>query len=376
MAKKQKKKSLYKSSLLIFFLILLILSEAVLIYVTSSLKLYENGNADSYMKALVTDIKKACVNGRANDYFKYPSKTSEFEHTSYKSGYAKLFKENKITYVEDKEDVNKYDVFAGKIRVATVSLTSKKENRLGLLNFNKYKIKKIDAYNSNGIYSVDIYASDKYDIYVNDIKVTDDYLKEKVQIEGYSEIYEMVDLPYEKHFTITGLTTKPKITAKENENKIEVTSSGLEYNVTSYFMTDDKDKAFEKLANKDYDPLEFAKNWSLFLTADLGGPKYGLYKLTPNLIEGTSLYKRAYDWATKVDITFTSRHTLDKETFTNIKVSNYKIYSDIAFSVDISFEKNMTIANGIKRADKFNETLYFVYYEGAYRVVSMQNNGD
>lgn len=374
--KKRKKKSLFKTSLLIFFLVLLILSEVVLIYVSSSLKMFEKGNSDSFMKSLVVDIKKAATSGRANDYFKYPSKKSEYEKSSYQKGYAELFKNNKISYVQDKEDTNKYDIFAGKLRVATVTLESKKENRLGLLNFNKYKVKKIDTYNSEGIYKIDIYAADKHDVYVNNKKVTEEYLKGKTPIDGYEEVYDIVALPYEDHYIIEGLTMNPKVTIKDGDNEIRVLNEGLKYSAFYYFETDDEKEAFDRLTNKDFNALELAKNWSLFLTADLGGPRYGLYKLTPNLIEGTSIYKMAYDWATKVDITFTSVHTLAKEPFTNIKVSNYKVYNDLAFSVDISFIKNMRIANGIERADEFNNTMYFVYHDGAYRLVSLQGIGE
>ena len=63
MKKRRKKKmSLYKKSLIVFALILLILSEAALIYVSTSLKEYENGNIDNYMSSLIKDMKKSANN--------------------------------------------------------------------------------------------------------------------------------------------------------------------------------------------------------------------------------------------------------------------------------------------------------------------------
>ena len=180
--------------------------------------------------------------------------------------------------------------------------------------------------------------------------------------------------PY--HTMITNLTKKPKIKVMNGNDEVKVTNEKSNYYGVTYFKTDDKDAAFEKLTNKDYDPLTFAKNWSLFLTADLPGERYGLYTLTPNLVEGTALYKRAYSWATNVDITFTSMHTLDKDTFTNVKMNGFTVYNENAFSVDIYLEKNMTLVNGEKRVDTLNDTFYYAYIDGAYRLITMKSKGD
>ena len=72
MKKRRKKKmSLYKKSLIVFALILLILSEAALIYVSTSLKEYENGNIDNYMSSLIKDMKKSANNKNIKKYLSY-----------------------------------------------------------------------------------------------------------------------------------------------------------------------------------------------------------------------------------------------------------------------------------------------------------------
>ena len=72
MKKRRKKKmSLYKKSLIVFALILLILSEAALIYVSTSLKEYENGNIDNYMSFLIKDMKKSANNKNIQKYLSY-----------------------------------------------------------------------------------------------------------------------------------------------------------------------------------------------------------------------------------------------------------------------------------------------------------------
>ena len=376
MKKRRKKKmSLYKKSLTVFALILLILSEAALIYVSTSLKEYENGNIDNYMSSLIKDMKKSANNKNIQKYLSYNNIESIYEKKpSFEEGYKQLFNESKITYKES--DKNTYDIYADDNIIASVTLNSKPMHRLGLLSYNKYDISKIETYSKNGIYSAEVYVNSNYELYINDVKVSEDDLVSKEEIKEYSEAYDKISLPYQNHYKITNLTKKPKITVKDKENSVNVTNENSTYYALDYFNTNDSEKAFEKLTNKDFDPLEFAKKWSLFLTADLGGERYGLYKLTPNLIEGTSIYKRAYNWATQVDITFTSLHTLDNETFTNIKVDNYVVYNELAFSVDIYLEKNMTLINGEKRVDVINDTFYFAYYDGAYRLISMKAKGE
>lgn len=376
MSKRKKKMTGYKKALLIWFLILLIASEACLIYVSTTLKMYEKGNIEGYMTSLIKDMKTASKVGNINKYLSYNKVESKYEKaSSFEEGYKELFKESKLSYKKnDKEST--YDIYADDTMIASVTLDSKKVRRLGILSFEEYSIKEIETYSKNGIYNIDVYVNSNYDLYINDIKVSNEDLVSKEEIKEYSEVYDKVDLPYENHYKITNLTKKPKIKVMSGNDEIKVTNEKSTYYGVSYFKTDDKEAAFEKLTNKDYDPLTFAKNWSLFLTADLPGERYGLYTLTPNLFEGTALYKRAYSWATNVDITFTSMHTLDKDTFTNVKMNGFTVYNENAFSVDIFLEKNMTLVNGEKRVDILNDTFYYAYIDGAYRLITMKSKGD
>lgn len=376
MSKRKKKMTGYKKSLLIWFLLLLIASEACLIYVSTTLKMYEKGNIEGYMTSLIKDMKTASKVGNINKYLSYNKVESKYEKaSSFKDGYKELFNESKLSYKKNDKE-NTYDIYADDTMIASVTLDSKKVRRLGILSFEEYSIKEIETYSKNGIYNIDVYVNSNYDLYINDIKVNDEDLVSKEEIKEYSEVYDKVDLPYENHYKITNLTKKPKIKVMSGNDEIKVTNEKSTYYGVSYFKTDDKDAAFAKLTNKDYDPLTFAKNWSLFLTADLPGERYGLYTLTPNLVEGTALYKRAYSWATNVDITFTSMHTLDKETFTNVKMNGFTVYNENAFSVDIYLEKNMTLVNGEKRVDTLNDTFYYAYIDGAYRLITMKSKGD
>ena len=369
--RKIKKMSAYKKGLITFTTILVVLLICALCYVVQSLKLYENGDLDNYMNNLMTDIQSSAKANNIDKHFKLKTLSSVYEkNPNLKTGYRELIKDAKMSY--KKSEDNKMDIYADDTKVATVTLdASEKQNRLGLLSFVNYKVKDIKTYDDKGLFITDVYVLNDYDVYINDIKIKDSELAEESEIEEYQEIKDKIEIPKVKHYHIENLTHKPIVQIKKDNKVVTPKIENNKYYVNEFYTTDNKDEAFSKLANKDFDPLDIAKKWSLFLTKDLQGPNYGLHTLTPNLMPGTEFYKKAVSWATNVDITFTSRHTLDKETFTNVKVSDYTIYNENAFSVKIYLEKNMTLPNREKRVDKLNDIFYFAYIDGAYRLISM-----
>ncbi|MBE6902613.1 MAG: hypothetical protein E7478_09070 [Ruminococcaceae bacterium] len=111
------------------------------------------------------------------------------------------------------------------------------------------------------------------------------------------------------------------------------------------------------------DVMETAKNWSRFMTDDLAGELHGLYTVYDFLIKDSDYYRFAYEWATGIDITFTSTHTIDS--FTNESISNFNQYNENCFSCEVYFEKNMSLYRGSTyvgaRTDVFHSIMYFVY---------------
>jgi hypothetical protein len=153
MSKRKKKMTGYKKSLLIWFLLLLIASEACLIYVSTTLKMYEKGNIEGYMTSLIKDMKTASKVGNINKYLSYNKVESKYEkNSSFEEGYKELFNESKLSYKKnDKEST--YDIYADDTMIASVTLDSKNVRRLGILSFEEYSIKEIETYSKNGIYN-------------------------------------------------------------------------------------------------------------------------------------------------------------------------------------------------------------------------------
>lgn len=120
------------------------------------------------------------------------------------------------------------------------------------------------------------------------------------------------------------------------------------------------------------DILAQAKKWSLFMTADLGGAKHGYGQVEEFLLPDSYLMDVAYKWATGVDITFTSVHTLDNPPFSVANVSGFVKYSDICFSADVTLTKIMHLNSGANVADTMNSRFYYIQKDGTWYVADIQ----
>lgn len=120
------------------------------------------------------------------------------------------------------------------------------------------------------------------------------------------------------------------------------------------------------------DVLDHARKWSLFMTADLGGAKYGFGQIEKFLLPDSYLMEVAHKWATGVDITFTSVHTLDNPPFSEESVSAYVKYSDICFSADVKMTKIMHLNSGADVADTMNCRFYYINKDGVWYVADIQ----
>lgn len=371
MSKKRRKLNVYRTSLAFFILFLIILWIIALLYVRSSLIAYENADIDTYMNNLAENIKKEGSKGNIAKYLNLPDYKSDLEKSSsLKKGYKELLQDAKMSYKKNKDS---YDIYADDKLIANVKLKEgKKVTRLGLLTFNEIELDKITADNEKGLFNYDFYILTDYTIKINGNDVPDSYKEDEVAIPGFEEVTDLVKLPKLAHYKVTNLTMKPEIEITDKKgNKIEPKIENGAYYANDFYKTDNKDEAFAKL-KEDFDPLDFAEKWSLFLTDDLPGTLHGFYTLSKNFIEDTEVYNKARSWATGVDITFTSIHTLDKETFTNTFMKNFTVYSEDAYSVEVNLEKNMTLQGGDKRVDKMHEIHYYIYYDNAWRLVKMQ----
>lgn len=177
--------------------------------------------------------------------------------------------------------------------------------------------------------------------------------------------------PYAPDVTLPDLLTW-QITLLHEAATVSVTDSLDEtsaYTLTDHTLEITQQAGLSELPEafaSQIDVMETAILWSKFMTGDLPGSPRGFPTIAPYLIRNSYYYRYAYAWATGIDITFVSVHTITS--FTNKRLSNFVAYSDTCFSCDVYFEKNMRLydshGQGLfagNRTDVFNSTIYFVY---------------
>jgi hypothetical protein len=379
MAKRRRLKSLslYKKALLIYTGIIVLLIISLLVYVSLCLKEYDKYDLDNFIKNSVADLSnKDLINIiddkklTVNSYEKLSSK-KEIVKAIDKS----LEDSKNITYKlnEESKDDKKpiYDIYYNDKLVLTIKLLNKGNiQKIKLLNYTKWEVVDIKSHIEEGLYTVSANLPEDYKLFINNKEV-----KESVETDDktLALFAQFTDIKKFKNYEIKGLIQKPKVVVKDADNKTvkTITKDNVITVENNYFKTDNNEEAQSKLVES-FDVLSFAEKYSLFLTNDLSGYSHGFGTLSQYVIEGTDMYKIMYDWAHGIDITFTSRHTLKNPTFTNEKLSNFVIYSDKAFSVDVTLEKNMTV-KGEDRVMKMNDRLSFVYYNGGWKLLSMES---
>lgn len=369
---KWQRSSLYKKSLILFTCLLVVLASFFLIYVYNSMVIYERNLVDNYIKYLAENdylVNSVDANFEISKYEKKNANIKDGIKKLYKSETLKIKKNSKLS----NDDIYAYDLYNGEKLVSTVSLKSTNSYmRMGILKIDEWEIVDNDTHFDDGIYSYKITVPSEYLVYVNDKELDSDVKTKEGDVKGLERLTEYIEIASSKTYEINNLVYAPDIKILDEKKKeVTYTINDNEIIVNKDFMEVATLKKAKEFIKDDFDILKLAENWSLFLTDDLSGSTHGLYTLTPYLINGSYMYDMAKGWATQVDITFVSNHRLKNPVFTNEKVENFIIYNDNAFSCEVYLEKNMTV-NGADKVDIMHDRLYFIYYNGGYKLVSME----
>lgn len=182
------------------------------------------------------------------------------------------------------------------------------------------------------------------------------------ELKEYQYLYEYnADIPKKATYLLCTLSGTVDVSVYDNlGSRVDISDQKGEVSIVSQVTTDTMPAIIQNAP----DPLEVAKLWNLFMTRDLTGERYGFYKLAEHLIDDSYLRDVAWKWATGVDITFTSSHTLRNPPFQVAEVTNFAAYGDKAFSCDVLLEKDLLLQRGgTVVSDKMHSTFYFVYYD-------------
>ena len=205
-----------------------------------------------------------------------------------------------------------------------------------------------------------IIADDTYTITVDNLPVPD-HMKTVTNNPDYEHLEGFVsELPKTVTYDIAVLLDSAYISATDKNGKTTFidTSSYLK-DITNI----ETHASVPAEIASEIDVLAVAKKWSLFMSKDLTGNNYGFWDLANHLVKGSYRYDVAYKYATGIDITFTSIHTLKDPAFINENVTNFRWITDDCFAVDISFDKQMVLGDGRDLVDSMNSTFYFAKNE-------------
>ena len=384
MRKKTRKKLFFKKFLTTYVIVLTVLMILTILYVINSLLTYKKLQVNNYLSSVMDKVISSGKKGKISKYIDVSSiNLSEYESKKTKTDkvIAETLKTSELVYKlnNDSTDLNNpiYDVYINNKPFLKVSLNGEKKiTRLGLLTMQDWKVNKIEMVTDKGLYNCIIEVPNEYKVYVNDIEVKESDKVKGETLEELNELSKYADLPYIEQYKISNLLKEPKIEIKDKNGKVVTyEKDGETYSVRleTEKISDEKD-ALQKIKGN-IDIKQIAKDWSLYLSNDLGGSLHGFYKINQYLIKDSYMYKYAYKWATNVDITFISQHTFDNPAFSNIKVSNFEIYNENAFSCEVYLEKNMLLTKRGNRKiqDVMNEKMYFAYYNGEWKLVNMQS---
>lgn len=367
-----KQKSNFKKFLKRYIFVLCIVSIIFLIYVMNTLYQYEDSYTDNYMSSFVKDLAQSAKKGKINKYCSLDNiKVNELESNKNdcQKSLEEIVKTSDLGYKLEKNNKSAqeaiYGVYANNNKIMDVTLSVKKQNkRLSLFSYPTWQVKECKINEERGLFYYDILVPSNYTVKVNQATLSESYISNSETDTNYEIFAKYTKLAKMVNYKLDNFVTEPNIVIlddKGNQMSYEIKNHKVELS-SLYKAVDNYEDAKQYLA-KEIDVMDIAKKWSLFLTDDLSGDRHGFTGLSKYLIKGTSLYQMAYSWATSVDITFTSKHTLKNPAFTNTKVSDFEIYGKDAFACTVYLEKNMTIANNNEKVDVMHDKLYFVYYD-------------
>ncbi len=229
-----------------------------------------------------------------------------------------------------------------------------------------------DVFGNTASYGLEVYQSGRLSDYTV-VNVPSNYTvkngDEKIplsvavltEMEEYQYLYAYNDdVPKNAAYLLCTLTGTVDVSVYDNTgSRVDISDQKDTISLKGQVATDTMPAIIQNAP----DPLEAAKLWNLFMTRDLTGTNYGFHKLAEHLIEDSYLRDVAWKWATGVDITFTSKHSLRNPPFQVAEATDFVAYGANAFSCDILLEKDLVLYGSKFVKDTMHSTFYFVYYD-------------
>ena len=343
--RKLKRTTRFKRGMFIYISVAAIALIVFFIFFNIFIAAYENGMPKHTMEALVKKYEKGQIEDIIEDY---AVSANKFEsQDALISAYTALVDGKEITYVEDsdyREGTPVYDLKAGGITVSKVTLSS---DRKGAFGFKKWEISDINIYDY--MYSsktITISAPEGAKVMVNGIEVDDSYITATGEVPALlaNVTSYLTKVPTNTTYTIPGFFETPTVTATDaSGEELSVNASGNNYSIG-------------KTASSD-----FVATMDPYITdiMELYGKKYINIggSMMAYLIEGAPFEQ---------NVTLSNTYWYPSEyikdySFSNESISNYVIYSDECFSVDIYFDLTVNFSNASYKTQNENADMTWVF---------------
>ena len=356
--KERKKKSKgFRTFMLIWIALIVAFGAYALIYVRGVLKEMQANTPSQF----ISDRLVAMSDEKIKSLFDFNDAVDEGDQVA---NVKQFLKDGNYT-VKQIMGTEDYNVYNGDRKVLTVSLNKLKSvSKLALFNYNIYELGEIKPAEEKELYHYEVTAPSDCMVLVNGKEAAPTSV---AKLEYFADAENYVDLPSQSSYILDHLTKPADIEIKRD-------GKYLNFKKSEKITIDSGYDTFTTLeeAGCDFDLIGFAENWSKYMTKDLTGKRYGFYTIAESLIEKSEMYQKAWAWATGIDITFVSVHTLANPAFTEQTVSNVVKYSDDAICADVHLVKHMLIRGTSKHDDANNSTFYLIKQDGAWKVVNIR----
>ena len=363
MIKKRRRNKAFKKSVILYSLIVLGLCIIFNIYIFFTLVSYENNQTTNVLANSIKKLSDKTLMSYLEDSDKDVKLLSKFKD---------IIKSDKLQYVKKKDDT--YEALLdGRVLFTIETKLIGQKTKLAFFSYEERSVEKITPSLGRGFIYYDVTVPSNYKIYVDGSVLNNKKASKEENFKGMDFMYYNDSMPKLVTYEINDLEKESEITVKDFlGNDVKLKKDEYKYTLDNYAISVDTYDELKKYLPDAINPSDVAHNWSLFMTKDLYGSSYGFSTISQYLIKGTSQYEMAYSWVHSIDITFTSAHTLKNPIFTDEKMNNFKIYSDSAFSCEISFTKNMVV-KGKDQPDKMHDILYFIKDNGSWKLMNIQS---
>jgi len=363
----KKKFPLFGLGYVLFLLLLILFWVFVLLYVQKCLLIYEAGQPEHVVEALVQDL----ADGNAEKYFSFPSASSRFEDPNLvKSHFLETLSSGELRFEKapGSYDVQKpaYDLYAGTRKIATAKLREiSSEPLMLILTAQEWELAYVEPVLETGERDLLIRVPNSCTVLVNGIPADERELTgNEWDIEEFEFAANYVSVPYLVEYQLSGLFDVPKI---EIRNELGQEMGYTEKEGILQYATFPSSPMEEELSAY---VLKNAKNYSDFFSGDLAGGRSSVQPLKYMFPEGSYFLELADNYR-KFDLWMYSQH--QTPTFANEKVTNYVRYSEDFFSCHVYFEKTMYLTKtGETRTVVTNDQYYYVKQNDKWVIADMR----